>query len=174
MNSVYSIFVFVHFPQNQILFQHLTHFQNPNIFGIWLNLTILGYRKNAIINHLQYIKKDSNVSPEDFEFDSLPNDMDHFGPILLEAMDRLPILNDIGIKTYFNGPESFTPDNRYILGEAPDLKNFFVAAGFNSIGVSDFSSRFIESSRVSQEKSRGRMKKRMAYFFRVSTSTFLQ
>jgi len=73
--------------------------------------------------------------PEDFEFDSLPNDMDHFGPILLEAMDRLPILNDIGIKTYFNGPESFTPDDRYYLGKIPYKDNVFVSTGFNSIGI---------------------------------------
>ena len=73
--------------------------------------------------------------PEDFEFDSLPNDMDHFGPILLEAMDRLPILNDLGIKTYFNGPESFTPDDRYYLGKIPYKDNVFVSTGFNSIGI---------------------------------------
>ena len=73
--------------------------------------------------------------PEDFEFDSLPNDMDHFGPILIEAMDRLPILNDLGIKTYFNGPESFTPDDRYYLGKIPYKDNVFVSTGFNSIGI---------------------------------------
>ena len=76
-----------------------------------------------------------NGIPEDFEFDSLPNDMDHFGPILMEAMDRLPILNDIGIKTYFNGPESFTPDDRYYLGKIPYKDNIFVSTGFNSIGI---------------------------------------
>ena len=50
-------------------------------------------------------------------------------------MARLPILARTGIHTFFNGPESFTPDDRYLLGEAPELKNFFVAAGFNSIGI---------------------------------------
>ena len=73
--------------------------------------------------------------PENFEFDSLPEDFDHFEPILERAVDRLPVLATAGIQTFFNGPESFTPDDRYILGEAPELKNFFVAAGFNSVGI---------------------------------------
>ena len=73
--------------------------------------------------------------PKDFEFDSLPNDLDHFGPTLLNAMERLPILNEIGIQTYFNGPESFTPDDRYYLGKVPYKDNVFVSTGFNSIGV---------------------------------------
>jgi glycine cleavage system aminomethyltransferase T/glycine/D-amino acid oxidase-like deaminating enzyme len=73
--------------------------------------------------------------PEDFEFDSLPEDLDHFEPILERAVDRFPQLATAGIQTFFNGPESFTPDDRYILGEAPELDNFFVAAGFNSIGI---------------------------------------
>ncbi len=73
--------------------------------------------------------------PEDFCFDSLPEDWDHFEPILEGAMRRLPILERAGIALFFNGPESFTPDDRYILGEAPDLAGYFVAAGFNSIGI---------------------------------------
>ena len=73
--------------------------------------------------------------PEDFEFDTLPEDFDHFEPILEKAVDRLPVLASAGIQTFFNGPESFTPDDRYILGEAPEVKNFFVAAGFNSVGI---------------------------------------
>ncbi|MGB1920737.1 MAG: FAD-dependent oxidoreductase, partial [Candidatus Puniceispirillaceae bacterium] len=73
--------------------------------------------------------------PEDFEFDSLPEDFDHFEPILERAVERMPVLADAGIQTFFNGPESFTPDDRYILGEAPELMNFFVAAGFNSVGI---------------------------------------
>ena len=76
-----------------------------------------------------------NGIPEDFEFDSLPEDFDHFEPILERAVERLPVLATAGIQTFFNGPESFTPDDRYILGEAPELKNFFVAAGFNSVGI---------------------------------------
>ncbi|MEQ8353979.1 MAG: FAD-dependent oxidoreductase [Kiloniellaceae bacterium] len=73
--------------------------------------------------------------PEDFCFDQLPEDFDHFAPILEAAVARLPILETAGIHTFFNGPESFTPDDRYLLGEAPEVKNFFVAAGFNSIGI---------------------------------------
>jgi len=73
--------------------------------------------------------------PEEFEFDSLPEDYDHFEPILLKAMNRLPILNELGIQTFFCGPESFTPDDRYYLGKVPNKKNIFVSTGFNSIGV---------------------------------------
>ena len=73
--------------------------------------------------------------PEDFCFDELPEDIDHFTPILEAAMARVPALQTAGIRRFFNGPESFTPDNRYLLGEAPELRGFFVAAGFNSIGI---------------------------------------
>ncbi|HSG93883.1 MAG TPA: FAD-dependent oxidoreductase, partial [Afifellaceae bacterium] len=73
--------------------------------------------------------------PEDFCFDQLADDFDHFAPVLEAAVARMPILENTGIHTFFNGPESFTPDDRFQLGEAPNLKNFFVAAGFNSIGV---------------------------------------
>ncbi len=73
--------------------------------------------------------------PEDFCFDQLPEDVDHFEPVLERAIARMPLLADAGIHTFFNGPESFTPDDRYLLGEAPELKNFFVACGFNSIGI---------------------------------------
>ncbi len=73
--------------------------------------------------------------PEDFEFGELPEDFDHFTPILEAAMRRLPALEKVGIRKFFNGPESFTPDVRYMLGEAPELQRLFVAAGFNSIGI---------------------------------------
>ncbi|MFQ6022919.1 MAG: FAD-dependent oxidoreductase [Acidiferrobacterales bacterium] len=73
--------------------------------------------------------------PENFAFDQLPDDLDHFEPVLQNAMHRIPALQKAGIQSFFCGPESFTPDDRYILGEAPELKNFFVAAGFNSIGI---------------------------------------
>jgi glycine cleavage system aminomethyltransferase T/glycine/D-amino acid oxidase-like deaminating enzyme len=72
--------------------------------------------------------------PEDFAFGTLPEDWDHLAPFIELAARRLPLLNDIGIKLFFNGPESFTPDDRYILGEAPGLAGYFVAAGFNSVG----------------------------------------
>ncbi|WP_273508065.1 GcvT family protein [Planktotalea frisia] len=73
--------------------------------------------------------------PKDFEFDQLPEDFDHFEPILEAAVERLPMLAEAGIHTFFNGPESFTPDDAYHLGLAPELDNFWVAAGFNSIGI---------------------------------------
>ena len=72
---------------------------------------------------------------EDFCFDQLPEDFDHFEPILEMAVNRMPMLAEAGIHTFFNGPESFTPDDAYHLGEAPELKNFYIAAGFNSIGI---------------------------------------
>ncbi|MEH6772997.1 MAG: FAD-dependent oxidoreductase, partial [Cereibacter changlensis] len=73
--------------------------------------------------------------PEDFCFDSLPEDFDHFQPILEAAMQRMPLFQTAGVHTFFNGPESFTPDDRYYLGEAPELGGYWVAAGYNSIGI---------------------------------------
>ena len=73
--------------------------------------------------------------PEDFCFDQLPEDFDHFEPILEKAVARMPLLAQAGIHTFFNGPESFTPDDRYYLGEVPELKGYWVAAGYNSIGI---------------------------------------
>jgi glycine cleavage system T protein len=73
--------------------------------------------------------------PEGFEFDQLPEDFDHFEPILAAAVNRMPMLATAGIHTFFNGPESFTPDNAYHLGLAPGMDNVWVAAGFNSIGI---------------------------------------
>ncbi len=72
---------------------------------------------------------------EDFCFDTLPEDWDHFQPILEAAMNRLPLFQTAGIHTFFNGPESFTPDDRYYLGEAPELGGYWVAAGYNSVGI---------------------------------------
>ena len=73
--------------------------------------------------------------PEDFEFDQLPEDFDHFEPILEQAVERMPMLAEAGIHTFFNGPESFTPDDAYHLGQALEMDNVWVAAGFNSIGI---------------------------------------
>jgi 4-methylaminobutanoate oxidase (formaldehyde-forming) len=73
--------------------------------------------------------------PDDFEFDQLPEDFDHFEPILEAAVNRMPLLAETGIHTFFNGPESFTPDDAYHLGLAPEMDNVWVAAGFNSIGI---------------------------------------
>jgi glycine cleavage system T protein len=73
--------------------------------------------------------------PDQFCFDELPPDLEHFAPILETATKRMPLLGRIGIRTFFNGPESFTHDNRYLLGEIPELPGFFVACGFNSVGI---------------------------------------
>ena len=73
--------------------------------------------------------------PEDFCFDQLPEDIAHFEPVLEKAINRMPMLAEAGIHTFFNGPESFTPDNSYYLGEVPELSGYFVACGYNSIGI---------------------------------------
>ena len=73
--------------------------------------------------------------PNDFSYGELAEDLEHFMPILEGAMVRVPALQHTGIQTLFNGPESFTPDDHYLLGEAPNLRGLFVAAGFNSVGI---------------------------------------
>ena len=73
--------------------------------------------------------------PEDFEFGTLPEDVEHIEEQLNSAIQRIPVLGETGIKIFFNGPESFTPDNRYWLGPSIEVPNFFLAAGFNSIGI---------------------------------------
>lgn len=73
--------------------------------------------------------------PEDFCFDSLPEDAEHFEPILEAAVRRVPALATAGIQLFFNGPESFTPDDRYYVGETPEVRDLFVATGFNSVGI---------------------------------------
>jgi glycine cleavage system T protein len=73
--------------------------------------------------------------PEAFAFDQLPEDWDHLAPLLEKVIERVPALQTTGIQVFFNGPESFTPDDRYTLGESPELKNFYVASGFNSVGI---------------------------------------
>jgi glycine cleavage system T protein len=72
---------------------------------------------------------------EDFCFDEIAGNFEHFEPLLLDAMRRVPALEKAGIQKFFCGPESFTPDVRYHLGESPELKGCFVAAGLNSIGL---------------------------------------
>lgn len=73
--------------------------------------------------------------PHDFSFDTLPEDIEHFLPVMQKAIARMPVLENAGIKTWFNGPESFTPDDRYLLGETAEVRDLFVACGFNSIGI---------------------------------------
>ncbi|MGQ0547326.1 MAG: FAD-dependent oxidoreductase, partial [Betaproteobacteria bacterium] len=73
--------------------------------------------------------------PARFEFGELPEDWEHFEAPMARAVEIIPALEKLGIRHFMNGPESFTPDNRFVLGEAPVLRNFYVAAGFNSQGV---------------------------------------
>ncbi len=96
------------------------------------------YKEDAgklMLGAFEPVSKPWGPIPANFEFDQLPEDFDHFEPILEHAVNRMPILGRAGIHTFFNGPESFTPDNAYHLGLAPEMENVWVAAGFNSIGI---------------------------------------
>lgn len=73
--------------------------------------------------------------PDTFSFGELPPDWDRMAPYLEKAMARIPISTEVGVRKFFCGPESFTPDLAPIVGEAPELRNYFVAAGLNSIGI---------------------------------------
>lgn len=73
--------------------------------------------------------------PADFAFQLLPDDWNQFEPLMTSALHRVPALETAEIKTFLNGPESFTPDNNFVLGEAPETRGVFVAAGFNSMGI---------------------------------------
>jgi len=117
------------------------------VAGIDLNLPVL-----RVPDECAYYKQDAgkmmlgafepvakpwgmNGIRKDFEFDTLPEDWDHFMPILEMATNRMPLFETAGIHTFFNGPESFTPDDRYYLGEAPEVQGYWIAAGYNSIGI---------------------------------------
>jgi 4-methylaminobutanoate oxidase (formaldehyde-forming) len=73
--------------------------------------------------------------PQGFEFQLLQPDWDHFEPTMEQALARCPGLETAGVKQLVNGPESFTPDGSYIMGEAPEVADFFVGAGFNAFGI---------------------------------------
>lgn len=73
--------------------------------------------------------------PDDFAFGTLPEDIEHIAPLLEAATRRVPVLERTGVQLFFNGPESFTPDDRYLLGETPEVAGLFCATGFNSIGI---------------------------------------
>ncbi|MEP1012843.1 MAG: FAD-dependent oxidoreductase [Paracoccaceae bacterium] len=88
-----------------------------------------------LLGAFEPVSKPWGPIPKDFEFDQLPEDFDHFEPILEAAVNRMPMLAEAGIHTFFNGPESFTPDDAFHLGLAPEMDNVWVAAGFNSIGI---------------------------------------
>ena len=79
--------------------------------------------------------KDKGKVPEDFSFGEFPDDFDHFEPYLEKSFQRLPMLETAGIRKFFSGPESFTPDTQYLLGETPEVNNLFTCCGFNSIGI---------------------------------------
>ena len=96
------------------------------------------YKEDAgkmMLGAFEPVAKPWGPIPENFEFDQLPEDFDHFEPVLEAAVKRMPILADAGVHTFFNGPESFTPDNAYHLGLCPEMDNVWVAAGFNSVGI---------------------------------------
>ena len=73
--------------------------------------------------------------PEGFHYSLLDSNYDHFEQLMALSLGRVPALERVGIKTLTNGPESFTPDGNFIIGEAPELSNFFVGAGFNAFGI---------------------------------------
>ena len=79
--------------------------------------------------------KDKGIVPNDFSFGEFPDDFDHFEPYLEKSFKRLPMLEITGIRKFFSGPESFTPDTQYLLGETSEIKNLFTCCGFNSIGI---------------------------------------
>jgi glycine cleavage system aminomethyltransferase T/glycine/D-amino acid oxidase-like deaminating enzyme len=79
--------------------------------------------------------KDKGFVPEDFSFGEFPDDFDHFEPYLEKSFQRLPMLETAGIRKFFSGPESFTPDTQYLLGETSEVNNLFTCCGFNSIGI---------------------------------------
>ena len=77
----------------------------------------------------------TNKVPADFSFGEFQENFEHFEPYLHVALKRFPILETAGIRKFFSGPESFTPDTNSLLGEVPEIKNFFVCCGLNSIGI---------------------------------------
>ncbi len=77
----------------------------------------------------------TNSVPENFSFGEFPENFEHFEPYLEKSMKRFPILEKVGIRKFFAGPESFTPDTNSLLGEVPEVKNLFVSCGLNSIGI---------------------------------------
>ena len=79
--------------------------------------------------------KDKGIVPDDFSFGEFPDDFDHFEPYLEKSFYRLPFLEKAGVRKFFSGPESFTPDTQYLLGETAEVKNLYTCCGFNSIGI---------------------------------------
>jgi glycine cleavage system aminomethyltransferase T/glycine/D-amino acid oxidase-like deaminating enzyme len=92
-----------------------------------------------VMGGFEPVAKPWNVAgiPERFEFQLLPEDWDQFEPLMTNAIHRTPCLETAEIKLLLNGPESFTLDGNFILGEAPELRRYFVCAGFNSAGIAN-------------------------------------
>ena len=92
-----------------------------------------------VVGGFEPVAKPWNVAaiPDPFEFQLLPEDWDHFEILMQNAVHRTPCLETAEVKMLLNGPESFTLDGNFILGEAPDLRGFFVCAGFNSAGIAN-------------------------------------
>jgi 4-methylaminobutanoate oxidase (formaldehyde-forming) len=92
-----------------------------------------------VMGGFEPVAKPWNVDaiPDPFEFQLLPEDWDHFEILMRNAIHRTPCLETAEVKMLLNGPESFTPDGNFILGEAPELRGFFVCAGFNSAGIAN-------------------------------------
>lgn len=91
-------------------------------------LVMGGYEQNPIA------WADSGI-PDNFHFSLLDSNWDHFEGLMELALPRVPALKTAGVKQLINGPESFTPDGNFILGEAPELSGYFVGAGFNAFGI---------------------------------------
>ena len=79
--------------------------------------------------------KEKGIVPNNFSFGEFPDDFDHFEPYLEKSFHRMPMLESAGVRKFFSGPESFTPDTQYLLGETAEVKNLFTCCGFNSIGI---------------------------------------
>jgi 4-methylaminobutanoate oxidase (formaldehyde-forming) len=95
--------------------------------------------------------------PYPFEFQLLDEDWEHFEILMSSAVHRLPVLAETGVRKFYNGPESFTPDNQFLLGEVPGVAGFFVGAGFNSVGIASAGGSGASAGRVDR---RGRADER--------------
>jgi len=110
--------------------RHLPTLRNPD-----RHVYIKEDAGRILVGMFEPVAKPIPKPPTDRPFMQFDEDWEHLGPYYERAMERLPILGEIGIRLFFNGPESFTPDDRYLLGETPGLRDHFVATGFNSIGI---------------------------------------
>ncbi|MFC3084871.1 GcvT family protein [Tabrizicola soli] len=114
------------------LTRHIPTIRDPDFLTYFKEdvggLQIGGYEFNPIPFDVPRI-------PDGHEFKLMEPDTEHFEPLLLNAMKLVPALGEVGVKTWFNGIEAFTEDGMFILGEAPEVRNYFVGAGFNAFGI---------------------------------------